>query len=83
MRHIAPYYYAMLKRDVPRHDSGYLFDRDQDGRYLVHALHVDDEIIEAEYFKARFFLKAPFSLDQKESILMEISPMVSVQKISE
>lgn len=65
VRHIAPYYYAMLKRDVPRHDAGYLFDRDQDGRYLVHALHVDDEIVEAEYFKARFFLKAPFSFDQK------------------
>lgn len=61
----APYYYATLRTGNTRTESNYLFDRDQNGRYLVHALHVDDEATEADYFIARFMLKAPSLFDTK------------------
>ena len=61
----APYYYVTLQTGRSRSDAAYLYDQDQHGRYLVHALHVSDEPTEAEYFKARFMLKAPMSLERK------------------
>lgn len=58
-----PYYKALLYADQPRAHGSYLYDKDQKGRYVIHALNTDDENIEAEYFKACFMLKAPSSLD--------------------
>lgn len=65
IRYRAPYYYATLLTGRSRNDTHYLFDQDQNGRYLVHALNVDDVNTEAEYFMARFMLKAPLTLDSK------------------
>ena len=59
----APYYMAMLYTDHPRTSGSYLYDQDQSGRFVIHALHTDNESTEAEYFKACFMLKAPASLD--------------------
>ena len=61
----SPYYSALLYTDHLRSNGTYLYDKDQDGRFLVHALHIDDETIETEYFKACFRLKAPASLDRQ------------------
>lgn len=65
VRYKAPYYYASLNNDQIKADGHYLYDRDQNGRFLVRALNVDDVNTEADYFMARFTLKAPFTLDQK------------------
>lgn len=61
----APYYYAQLTTAKLRNEGASLYDQDQNGRYLVRALHVDDEKTEAEYFKATFMLKAPMMLDRE------------------
>lgn len=63
LRYHAPYYYVNLLTDLPRNNSSYYYDQDQNGRYKVHALRVDNEDTEAEYFKALFTLKAPEKLD--------------------
>lgn len=51
-----PYYVMMLAMQSSRQGSFYLYDQDQHGRYLVHALRIDDANIEAEYFWADFML---------------------------
>lgn len=56
VRYQAPFYHAELVLDKSRAGSVYLHDKDQHGRYLVHALRVDDEETEAEYFYAEFLL---------------------------
>lgn len=58
-RYHAPYYYVRLTDDGLRAGRTYSYDRDQHGRYLVHALRVDDVDTEADYFLARFTLTAP------------------------
>jgi len=63
VRYHAPIYYAYLRQDKARNLENYRYDQDQHGRYKVHALHVDDMEIEAEYFQAMFELDAPQSLD--------------------
>lgn len=66
IRYEAPYYCVSLRQDKPRNASNFLFDKDQNGRYLIRALRVTDKNIEAEYFKARFTLKAPAMFDRKD-----------------
>lgn len=61
----SPRYVANLLGDKPRAQNHYIYDQTQNGRFLVHALHVDDEELEAEYFEARFMLDAPASLDEE------------------
>ena len=65
IRYEAPYYCVNLRLDTPRNTANYLFDKDQNGRYLVRALRVSDQNVEAEYFKARFTLKADVMLSDK------------------
>ena len=52
----APYYETLLSLQHARSNGFYLYDQDQHGRYLVHALGVDDEVLESEYFWAEFRL---------------------------
>ena len=65
VRYHAPIYYAYLNTDRLRTLDNYRYDQDQHGRFLVHALHVDDEQTEAEYFRAMFTLDAPQRLDNQ------------------
>lgn len=51
-----PYYEVMLTPQQARSGGYYRYDQDQHGRYLVHALRVDDEPTESEYFWANFTL---------------------------
>lgn len=52
----APYYYVWLLADREKSGRGYYYDRDQHGRFLVHALRVEDPDLEADYFMVRFDL---------------------------
>ena len=54
-----PYYITWLCSDRVRAGASYLYDQDQRGRFLVHALRVEDVDTEADYFKARFTLQTP------------------------
>lgn len=56
VRYQAPDYHVTLVTDQARSGSFYRYDQDQHGRYLVHALRVDDTDLESEYFWAHFFL---------------------------
>lgn len=56
LRYQAPYYEVMLTPQHARSGGFYRYDEDQHGRYLVHALRVDDEALESEYFWANFRL---------------------------
>lgn len=52
----APYYYVWLQTDREKSGRSYYYDRDQHGRFLVHALRVEDTDLEADYFMVRFDL---------------------------
>lgn len=52
----APYYYIWLLTDREKSRRGYYYDQDQHGRFLVHALRVEDADVEADYFMVRFDL---------------------------
>jgi len=52
----APYYYVWLQTDREKAGHGYYYDQDQHGRFLVHALRVEDPDLEADYFMVRFDL---------------------------
>lgn len=56
LRYTAPYYDVLLTTQQSRQGGFYRYDQDQHGRYVVHALGVDDEVTEAEYFWAEFRL---------------------------
>lgn len=58
VRYHAPYYLANLREDTPRADANFRYEQEQNGRFLVRALNVDDVSTEGEYFKAIFTLKA-------------------------
>lgn len=47
-----PYYEVKLPVQHSRNGAFYLYDQDHHGRYLVHALRIDDVATEAEYFWA-------------------------------
>lgn len=52
----APYYHINMPVVKSRNGGYYRYDQDQHGRYVVHALRVDDEALESEYFWANFKL---------------------------
>lgn len=56
LRYRAPYYEVMVTPQQARSEGYYRYDEDQHGRYVVHALGVDDEQVESEYFWAEFRL---------------------------
>lgn len=66
----SPYYIAQLLTDKPRNNNAYLYDQDQNGRFLVRALHTGDDSVEAEYVKTRFILDAP-SLSNSNGIYLQ------------
>lgn len=53
---VPPFYEVQLVMQRARSGAFYLFDQDQHGRYVVHALRVDDVHTEGEYFWANFYL---------------------------
>lgn len=63
VRYVSPLYRAYLNPDRERSLVPYRYDQDQHGMYKVHALHVSNPDIEAEYFYAMFTLDASVSLD--------------------
>lgn len=56
LRYHAPYYHTELITQRARSGGHFVYDQDQHGRYLVHALGVDDKRVESEYFVAEFRL---------------------------
>jgi hypothetical protein len=54
-----PYYHITLFRDAPRARRSYIYDEDQNGRYLVRAINADDHDAEADYFFVHFSLAVP------------------------
>ena len=56
VRYQAPEYHVSLNRDLSRAGGFYRYDQDQHGRYLIHALRVEDVDTESEYFVAEFTL---------------------------
>ena len=58
-----PYYYAKLVADEPKVTQHYLYDQDQDGRFLIAARNTDDADVEADYFYAQWTLNMPQTLN--------------------
>lgn len=58
----APYYYARLITDEARAAGHYIYDRDQEGRFLIAARGTDDADVEADYFYAQWTLDIPQTL---------------------
>lgn len=56
LRYAAPYYEVELVEQRSRQGGVYLFDHDQHGRFVTHAVGVDDVNTEGEYFWANFTL---------------------------
>lgn len=56
LKYDAPYYHAIIAPQKARSGGFFRYDQDQHGRYVVHALRVDDEALESEYFWADFIL---------------------------
>ncbi len=54
----APYYVAWLTPGRVRCASPYVYDSDQHGRFLTHALRVEDPETESDYFEAEFQLES-------------------------
>jgi hypothetical protein len=66
----APYYVAYLLPGRVRTSAPYLYDSDQHGRFLTHALRVDDPETESDYFLADFSLEsAPIPLGARDIFL--------------
>lgn len=57
MRYEKPYYHAYLMSDVVR--TNYLFDKDQDGRFVIRNNDNIDNDSESDYFITHFTLKTP------------------------
>lgn len=57
VRYVAPYYYALLMPDGPR--PSYLFDEDQNGRFVVRADRNGNADTEADYMWMLFRLQMP------------------------
>jgi hypothetical protein len=66
----APYYYAWLTPGKSRQGTHYLYDRDQHGRYYIHALRVDDPDTEGDYFVAGFSLLPPLPPTGSQAIYL-------------
>jgi hypothetical protein len=66
----APYYVAYLLPGRVRTAAPYLYDSDQHGRFLTHALRVDDPETESDYFLAEFQLEStPMPLGARDIYL--------------
>lgn len=51
-----PYYHATLNTDFPRCGMNYLYDRTQNGRYVVRESNAEDSDLEADYIAVHFAL---------------------------
>ncbi|MDR2626530.1 MAG: DUF5103 domain-containing protein [Dysgonamonadaceae bacterium] len=54
-----PYFHVSLFEDTPRAGKSYIYDEDQNGRYLVRAVNAENQDSEADYFFVQFALSAP------------------------
>jgi hypothetical protein len=62
MQYIEPYYHATLRTDLPR-TQNYIYDQDQDGRFLIRAVDaVESSDTEADYLLTHFTLRLPAPL---------------------
>lgn len=59
MEYDNPYYNMVLATDYPRRDSGYEYDRTQQGRYVVRDANADDSNVGADYVMVHFSLEMP------------------------
>lgn len=69
VRYKAPFYHVMLMPDAAKVTKAYFYDKDQHGRYVIHALRVDDVATQGEYFYAHFSLEAPLKPQGQEIYL--------------
>jgi hypothetical protein len=66
----APYYEAWLTPGRVRPQAPYQYDSDQNGRFLTHALRVNDPETESDYFLAEFQLESmPIALGGRDIFL--------------
>lgn len=54
-----PYYHVTLLPDIPRANRSYLYDRDQDGKYLINCRSCNDPDTQADYNVVHFALESP------------------------
>ncbi|TFD99207.1 DUF5103 domain-containing protein [Dysgonomonas capnocytophagoides] len=54
-----PYYSTSIITDKVRAGKRYIYDQDQNGRYLIRNAEANDADIQADYFKTRFTLDIP------------------------
>lgn len=55
-----PYYHYTLSADMPRDEQPYLYDKTQNGRYVVRRTDTDDGDVEADYGVVHFILDMPY-----------------------
>lgn len=55
----APYFHLTLYRDLPRRGKSYIYDEDQNGRFLSHCVNCENYDSESDYFFVHFSLDAP------------------------
>jgi hypothetical protein len=66
-----PYYHITLFRDEFRAKKSYIYDEDQNGRYLVHAVQAENQDSESDYFFVHFSLATPEPFLEKVYIQSE------------
>lgn len=55
----SPYFHISLQRDLSRSKKAYIYDEDQNGRFLPHCVNCENYDIEADYLFVHFTLNAP------------------------
>ena len=70
LRYIAPYYHVVLYPDEPR-TKNYIYDEDQNGRYLIRNTEAVDNDTEADYFLVHFSLPWEDSLLRDGNIYLQ------------
>lgn len=58
IEYVRPYYYATLRDAKPRAGKSYVYDQDQNGRFVIRNLRGQDNDIDADYFIVNFVLGA-------------------------
>jgi len=61
IRYFKPFYNVELFPSEPRL-KGYVYDKDQNGRFLIHSQDASDDLTESDYFLVHFFLPMESSI---------------------
>ncbi len=67
----SPYFHITLFKDLFRSHKSYIYDQDQDGKYLVRCVQGEDYDSESDYFFVHFSLESPEPLLGRVYILGE------------